>query len=72
MRRQDIQTPGLHTIQHIQRRLVDVCIESVNHVELLADRNCGIETAEKLAAFYDEMAAACRKPHNLTKGKKRA
>lgn len=67
MRRDSIKTPGLHNIHFIQRRLVDVCIEAVSHVEVLANRNTGADTAEKLAQFFEEMAAACRAPHNLGK-----
>lgn len=68
MRRQDIKTPGLHTIPHIERRLVDACLEAVSFIEVLADRHTGADSAEKLAAFFDEMATAVRRPHNL-KGK---
>lgn len=69
MRRESIKTPGLHTLHFVQRRLVDVCIEAVSHIEVLADRGTGADSAEKLAAFFDEMAEHCRRPHGLTKGK---
>lgn len=68
MRRDQIKTPGLHNIHFIQRRLIDVCIEAVSHVEVLADRGTGADTVERLAEFFDEMAKACRAPH-APKGK---
>lgn len=63
MRRDQIKTPGLHVLHHIERQLVDTCLEAVNFVEMLADRNTGQDSAEKLAHFFDEMAAACRRAH---------
>lgn len=70
MRRDQVKTPGLHTIHHLQRRLIDSCIEAVSFVEVLADKQTGADTAQKLADFFDEMAKACRKPHGLKKGQK--
>jgi len=67
MRRDSIKTLGIHNIHFIQRRLIDVCIEAVSHVEVLASRNHGKDTADKLAEFFTEMATVCKNAHQPEK-----